>query len=100
MLGEIMGEDRIEEFCCTEVVVIVEERLAELSEVDVMRAESMLEEGRVEEEEGFLGRSCTKAPLPQRACEGGAWLCASPDATSLPEDSRTRARHPMCFEEQ
>ena len=47
-----------------------------------------------------LGRSCTKAPLPQRACDGGKWLCSVPDATSFPDIRRTRALHPMCFDEQ
>lgn len=46
------------------------------------------------------GRNCTKAPLPQRAWDGGTWLCLSPDATSLPAERRTRARHPICLDEQ
>lgn len=46
------------------------------------------------------GRSWTNAPLPQRACDGGAWLCSSAEATSFPDMSRTRALQPMCFDEQ
>lgn len=47
-----------------------------------------------------LGRSWTKAPFPQRAWDGGAWLCASPETTNFPAISLTLALHPMCFEEQ